>query len=109
MAIVRGKHPLSFEEAKLLAEKTRRSLDEIGSITTPLPEEATIELDQPRWRGLIRDESSRHHVDEDAARVSLGYEAFGLAARQQGGGRDVWRQRFRTIARGRHEHHSEGG
>lgn len=108
MAIVRGKHPLSFEEANLLAEATGRRMDEIRSITAPLPEEATIELDQPRWRGLIRDESSRHHVDEDTARVSLGYEAFGLAARQQGGGRDVWRQRFRTIARGRHEHDSEG-
>lgn len=109
MAIARGKHPLRPDEARLLADQSGHSLEEVQSVASPLPEEVLVELDQPRWRALVRDEARRQYLDDDAARLSLGYEAFGLAARQKGSGPDVWRQRLRTIARGRQELGREGG
>ncbi|WP_146116625.1 MULTISPECIES: hypothetical protein [unclassified Arthrobacter] len=108
MAIVRGKHPIGPDEAKLIADHTGNSIEQVQSIASPLPEDLMVELDQPRWRALIRDEVRKQHLDDDAARLSLGYEAFGLAARQKGNGPDVWRHRFRTIARGRQQLGREG-
>lgn len=101
MNIVRGNYQLSPGEARQLALHIGSSPDALSSIAEPLPNELLLELQQPRWRLLVRSEAERLKTDEPAARLSVAREAFALAARQSGRDTDMWRQRLRTIALGR--------
>ncbi|WP_284762111.1 hypothetical protein [Arthrobacter sp. efr-133-R2A-63] len=109
MNIVRGNYQLSAGEARQLALHIGSSPEALSSIAEPLPNELLIELQQPRWRLLVRSEAESLKIDEHTARLSVARETFALAARQSGRDTDMWRQRLRTIALGRlHGGTSEG-
>lgn len=95
MAIRMGKEPLTLEEADRLAATAEIPVEHILGAVAPLPADLQRELQEPRWRPQIRDRSI--DGDEDRARTRLGYEAYQLAARETGQGRERWRQRLETI------------
>ncbi|WP_104100407.1 hypothetical protein [Cryobacterium sp. M96] len=95
MAIRMGKEPLTVEEADLLAAATEVPLSHILGAVAPLPLDLQRELQEPRWRSHIRNRAI--DGDEDRARTRLGYEAYQLAARETGQGRELWRQRLDTV------------
>lgn len=95
MAIRLGKDQLSVEEAALLAAAAGIQTDDVLATVSPLPSDLLRELQEPRWRPAIRDRAD--DGDEDTARTRLGYEAYRLAARETGTGREVWRQRLETV------------
>ena len=95
MAIRMGKEPLTVEEADRLAEAAEVPVDQILSAVAPLPAELQRELQEPHWRPHIRKRAI--DGDEARARTLLGYEAYQLAARESGQGRDRWRQRLETV------------
>lgn len=100
MNVIRGTFQLSPAETEQLALHTGLSADALSSLAAPLPDELLFELQQPRWRFLIRTEAKKLKTDESEARLAVAREAFALAARQKGEGTNVWRQRLRTIALG---------
>jgi hypothetical protein len=95
MAILMGKEPLALEEASQLAAAIGLPVEIIMESVMPLPRELLRELQEPRLRAYIR--KSAHDGDEDLARTRLGYEAYQLAARETGNGRELWRQRLETV------------
>lgn len=95
MAIRIGKEPLSVEEASRLAAAADVPVSEILNAIDPLPTDLQRELQEPRWRARIRNRAV--DGDEDGARTRLGYEAYQLAARETGQGRELWRQRLDTV------------
>ncbi len=95
MAIRTGKEPLTLEEAHRLALTANLPVDDILSKIAPLPDELQRELQEPRWRKHIRRRAT--DGDEDFARARLGYEAYQLAAREKGEGRERWRQRLEAV------------
>lgn len=101
MNIIRGRQELTAEEIQQLAAHVGSTPDAISAVAEPLPSDLLLELEQPRWRYLVRTEAQTGKTDESDARLSVARQAFALAARQHGEGRDVWRQRLRTIALGR--------
>lgn len=95
MAIRLGKEQLTADETRALAAAVGVTETAIEALRLPLPRELDRELQEPRWRPMIR--ASAVDGDETAARAQLGYEAFQLAARQTGSGRELWRQRLETV------------
>ena len=95
MAIRMGKEPLTVEEAGRLASVLEVPVSRILGAVAPLPEDLQRELQEPRWRSHIRNRAI--DGDEDGARTRLGYEAYQLAARETGQGRELWRQRLDTV------------
>jgi hypothetical protein len=95
MAIRMGKEPLTPEEAEQLALAANLSVDEVLANVAPLPIELQRELQEPRWRKHIRRRAT--DGDENSARARLGYEAYQLAARETGQGRERWRQRLEAV------------
>lgn len=95
MAIRMGKEPLTLEEADRLAATIDIPVEHILGAVAPLPADLQRELQEPRWRPRIRERAL--DGDEDRARTRLGYEAYQLAARETGQGRERWRQRLETI------------
>ncbi|NYE18103.1 hypothetical protein [Microbacterium immunditiarum] len=95
MAIRLGKEPLSIEEAEQLASAANVPAEMILAALSPLPWDLLRELHEPRWRAIIRERATDN--DETHARTRLGYEAYQLAARESGTGRDLWRQRIAAV------------
>lgn len=95
MAIHMGKEPLTPEEADKLADAASLPIADILATLAPLPDELQRELQEPRWRKHIRRRAT--DGDEDAARARLGYQAYQLAAREAGQGRQRWRQRLEAV------------
>lgn len=95
MAICIGKEPLTRDEAQQLAAAAGLAVDDVLAAVAPLPKDLARELQEPRWRPHIRQRAV--DGDEDAARTQLGYEAYQLAARETGQGRQQWRQRLEAI------------
>ncbi|TDZ45194.1 hypothetical protein [Mycobacteroides franklinii] len=95
MAIRTGKEPLTFEEASALAQISDLAVADVLAAVAPLPDDLVRELHEPRWRSHI------HHRaidgDEESARSQLGYQAYQLAARETGQGRQRWRQRLSAV------------
>ncbi|MGO4299354.1 hypothetical protein [Leifsonia sp. RAF41] len=98
MAIRLGKEPLTVEEADRLASFAEIPVEEILGAVEPLPAALQRELQEPRWRDRIRERAI--DGDENRARTRLGYEAYQLAARETGEGRERWRQRLETVLAG---------
>lgn len=95
MAIRMGKESLTVEEASRLAAAAEVAVGEVLGAIDPLPADLQRELQEPRWRSRIRNRAI--DGDEDGARTRLGYEAYQLAARETGQGRELWRQRLDTV------------
>jgi hypothetical protein len=70
-------------------------VDDVLAATAPLPDDLQRELQEPRWRKHIRRRTA--DGDEARARSQLGYEAYQLAARETGQGRELWRQRLKAV------------
>jgi len=100
MNVIRGTFQLSPAETEQLALHAGLPAEAVSSLAAPLPNELLVELQQPRWRFLVRAEAKKLDTDEPAARLAVAREAYALAARQKGEGTNVWRQRLRTIALG---------
>ncbi|PPG31519.1 hypothetical protein C5E10_11220 [Pseudoclavibacter sp. RFBG4] len=95
MAIRMGKELLTVEEVTRLAASVEVPVGEVLDAIDPLPTDLQRELQEPRWRARIRDRAT--DGDENDARTRLGYEAYQLAARETGQGRELWRQRLDTV------------
>ncbi len=95
MAIRIGKESLTRDEAQQLAAAAGLAVDDVLAAVAPLPKDLARELQEPRWRPHIRQRAV--DGDEDAARTQFGYEAYQLAARETGQGRQQWRQRLEAI------------
>lgn len=95
MAIRLGKDQLTAAETRALAAAVGVTETAIEASQLPLPADLNRELHEPRWRPMVRERSV--DGDEAAARTRLGYEAFQLAARQTGSGRELWRQRLEAV------------
>lgn len=95
MAIRMGKEPLTPEEADRLAVAVELPVADVVAAISPLPIDLQRELQEPRWRKHVRRRAT--DGDEERARSRLGYEAFQLAARETGQGRERWRQRLETV------------
>ncbi len=95
MAIRMGKEPVTLEEADRLAEAAQVPAEHILGAVAPLPADLQRELQEPRWRPQIRERAT--DGDEDRARTQLGRQAYQLAARETGQGRERWRQRLEAI------------
>lgn len=95
MAIRLGKEPLTPEQARQLALAANLPVDDILANIAPLPDDLQRELQEPRWRTYIRRRAT--DGDEDLARAQLGYQAYQLAARETGEGRQRWRQRLEAV------------
>lgn len=70
-------------------------MEQVLAAIAPLPDDLRRELQEPRWRAHIRERAT--DGDEDRARTRLGYEAYQLAARETGAGRELWRQRLHAV------------
>jgi hypothetical protein len=95
MAVRMGKEPLTLEEAGRLAEAANLQPEEVLAALASLPDDLERELQEPRWRPAVRQRA--HDGDEAHARMRLGYEAYQLAARESGDGRERWRQRLTAV------------
>ena len=60
-----------------------------------LPPGLVTELQQPRWRGLVRQCGRLDRITEEAARTALAYDVIAMAARQTGGQEPSWPDRIR--------------
>lgn len=92
MNILKGREPLTEDEAQSLGSATDRTPDVILAALDPLPEDLTRELQEPRWRDSVR--RCAPDGDEAHGRTRLGYTIYQLAARERGTGREIWRQRL---------------
>ncbi|MEN3539353.1 hypothetical protein AAH991_29875 [Microbispora sp. ZYX-F-249] len=94
MKIVQGKHPVTKQQAHVLAGLFGYAAEEIMMAAGGLPLGLATELEQPRWRETWRSLCRRLGVSEYAARLQAGYGAFATAFRQTGGTAPDWRSRI---------------
>ncbi|WP_084595821.1 hypothetical protein [Microbacterium profundi] len=92
MNILKGREPLTDDEAQSLSSAADTSRDVILAALDPLPEDLVRELQEPRWRDSVR--RCALGGDEELGRTRLGYTIYQLAARERGNGRELWRQRL---------------
>ena len=95
VAIRMGKELLTFEDAQRLATTEGLPVSDVLGAIAPLPDDLRRELQEPRWRAHIRQRAT--DGDEEQARTRLGHEAYQLAARETGLGREYWRQCIETV------------
>ncbi|KJL28825.1 hypothetical protein [Microbacterium oxydans] len=92
MNILKGREPLTEDEAQSLGAAADITADAILGALDPLPKDLARELQEPRWRDSVR--RCALDGDEDHGRTRLGYTIYQLAARERGTGREIWRQRL---------------
>lgn len=91
--LIDGKRPPTTAQADVL-----RGVLGATPEATPPPADLVVELSQPRWRGLVRQQRRRTGPTEDAARSALAYDIYRMAARQTGGAEPSWPDRIRRWA-----------
>jgi plasmid maintenance system antidote protein VapI len=94
MKIVQGKHPVTEQQAQVLAGLFGYAVEDIMAAASGLPLDLATELEQPRWRKTWRSLSRRLGVSEYAARLRAGYGTFATAFRQTGRTEPDWRSRI---------------
>lgn len=99
MKLLRGKSLLSPDQINAVASATELSAEEIASTIRPLPVDLVLAVEHPRWRSTWVRRARRLGVSETEARLSGGYGAFALAARQTGGAAADWDARLRQFLR----------
>lgn len=99
MKLLRGKTPLSPEQIDTVASATGLPTEEIARTVRPLPADLVLVAEHPRWRPVWVRRAQRLGISETQARLSVGYGAFALAARQTGGGPADWEARMRQFLR----------
>jgi hypothetical protein len=99
MKLLRGKTPLSADQIDPFASATGLPAEEIARTVRPLPADLVVVAEHPRWRPVWARRAQRLGISETQARLSGGYGAFALAARQTGGGPADWEARLRQFLR----------
>ena len=95
LSILKGKHPVTPEQAPVVARVTGLTEEQVLSAVSPLPSGLVSELDRPRWRKALRAQR-RSGESETAARLTVAYGTLALAARQTGpASAPSWPQRIR--------------
>ncbi|MEK2477260.1 hypothetical protein [Streptomyces noursei] len=100
MKLLRGKAVLSPGQISTVASATGLSADEIARTVRALPADLVLAVEHPRWRSAWVRRARRLQIGEAEARLSGGYGAFALAARQTGGGAADWDARLRQFLHG---------
>lgn len=95
MSVLKGRSALTSEQAEIVARAANVPVTQVLSAARALPEALERELMEPRWRAAVRRRATAG--DEASTREELGRQAFALAARSTGDGREMWRQRIRTV------------
>lgn len=95
MSIISGKRHLPPDKLEIVARAAGVSVAEVSAASLPLPDDLERELLEPRWRAVIRQHARMGNEAE--AREELGRNAFALAARSTGRGRELWRQRIQAV------------
>lgn len=91
--ILRGKRPLTTEQAELLA--SRYGVSASGLLAgSSLPLELVTELNHPRWRPRLQERQALTGMADDELRRVAAYGAFAMAARQTGTSSPAWRDRL---------------
>ncbi|MFF3565735.1 hypothetical protein ACFYXS_37480 [Streptomyces sp. NPDC002574] len=99
MRILRGKSPLSSHQIQVVASAVGLPAEQIAGTVRPLPIDLVCAMEHPRWRSSWVRRARRLQVSEAEARLSGSYGAFGLAARQTGGGQAGWDARLQEFLR----------
>ncbi|WP_406463143.1 hypothetical protein OH768_47035 [Streptomyces sp. NBC_01622] len=100
MKLLRGKTPLSPDQIDTVASATGLPSAEIAQTVRPLPADLVLVAEHPRWRSVWVRRAQRLGVSETQARLTGGYGAFALAARQTGGEPAAWDARLRQFLQG---------
>ncbi|TQF04401.1 hypothetical protein E6W39_21970 [Kitasatospora acidiphila] len=100
MRILRGSAPVAPGQVEAVAKVTGLSVEAIAATVRPLPPALVTAAEHPRWRQAWRRRAQRLSVSEEDARLTGGYEAFALAARETGGAEPDWEGRLRQFMRG---------
>lgn len=94
MQIVQGKHPVTEEQARILADLFGIAAEDIMAVAGGVPLELARELEQPRWRATWKSMAKRMKISEAAARLQVGFNTAGLAYRQTGQATPDWAARI---------------
>ncbi|MEU9048630.1 hypothetical protein AB0D63_44670 [Kitasatospora sp. NPDC048343] len=100
MRILRGSTPLAPGQAEEVAKVTGLPVEAVAAAVRPLPPALAAAAEHPRWRQTWRSRAQRLGVSEGDARLTGGYGAFALAARETGGADPDWEGRLRQFLRG---------
>jgi len=92
--LLRGRRPLSTEQAEALAARYGVNADDLLAAPAP-PAELVEELDHPRWRLTLRSQRRLHSLDDAHVRRRIAYGTLAMAARQTGTSVPSWRDRIR--------------
>ncbi|MDQ3152986.1 MAG: hypothetical protein M3R63_15170 [Actinomycetota bacterium] len=92
--LLRGRRPLSTEQAEALADRYGVDADDLLAAPAP-PAELVEELDHPRWRPTLRNRRRLHGLDDADVRRQIAYGTLAMAARQTGTSVPSWRDRIR--------------
>lgn len=92
LAIRRGQRPVTRDQAQLLAQALRRSVDEVVAANPSPPPELTSHLDRPQWMTKVRRLARAAGVSDHEAWQRAAFGTFALAARISGKPHedDVW-------------------
>jgi hypothetical protein len=94
MSLLRGKRPVTPDEADVIARITDVDPTLVAEAVQPLPAAFVAEVDHPRWRPTWRERAQRDSSDETSARLKASYEMYALAARQTGNRTPDWPARL---------------
>lgn len=97
MEILRGKFPLTPDLIGKIARATGLPADAVARSARPLPHDLVVLVEHPKWRPALAERAKALGSDEMSARLSAGYGAFALAARETGSGEPDWEGRLRTF------------
>lgn len=100
MRILRGRFPLTDDQADRIARITALPAELIRSTVRPLPLELVATVEHPRWRTACAERARRRHVSEDEGRRSAAYGTFALAARETGRREPNWDERLLQFIKG---------
>ncbi|MFI6298340.1 hypothetical protein ACIBEJ_42585 [Nonomuraea sp. NPDC050790] len=91
--LIDGKRATTGQEAAIMREV-------LGAAPTAAPPPLGLvrELDQPRWRGLVRQRRRRDELTDSETRLAMAYEVSAMAARQTGDQEPSWPDRIRRWA-----------
>jgi hypothetical protein len=93
LAVRRGQHPLTADQAGTLAVLLGLSTHEVLAGNPALPQQVVRELNRPLRRGQVRALAARYLESETQARHRAAYGTFALAARQDDRSHTDWTAR----------------
>lgn len=94
LALSRGLRPLTPEEAMRVAPLVGTTPEVLLRANPPLPAELLHDLDTADVRELVAQLASQREIPPEDARLTAGYGAYALAARQTGTGGPDWASRI---------------